>query len=659
MTAKPGSPAVAFSYIRFSTPEQRRGDSLRRQTEAAQAWCDRNNARLDASTTLHDLGTSAFRGSHRKNPDRNALAAFLKLVEDEKVERGSFLIIESLDRLTREHIRPALTLLLNLIEHGVRIVQLKPVEVVYDEDVEPMTLMMALMELSRGNSESRIKSDRIGAAYRNKRVQARESELIVGRTHTRTGKLLTSCLPAWVKVVNIEKDRYTLALIPERAKIVQRVFALASQGLGLLRVVQKLADDKVPAFGRLLSEEQIARYDDRRREQGKPVTEEERLALRRPGYWYKGRWLGARWNKSYVHSLLADRRALGEYLPLSRAGGATNRKPEGPPIKDYFPAVVDEATWTAARAAMTVRKPLHGRRVGKHIELFSRLVIDALDGSPYYTATHTETKKDGSKRRWRSLVSSSSGQGRGSKRSFPLPTFERAILSALREVDPCEVLGESSPAAEVAALERQYRWIADRQADLAAELRNGDIPVIAQQLRELKAEQDEVAAKLDEAQQLAAKPLSQTWCDIAALLDKAADPDARRRLRSAISRVVEDIQLLVVRQGRDQLAAVQVNFAGGEARRNYLIFHRPVQWVGNGLGGKLRPGRWWAGAVKHPDDGLPFNQWDLRPVDHPERLKDPDDPECGVDYAELMQGFLENYPQDIIEGALKEGHPLP
>ena len=91
---------VAYSYIRFSTDEQRRGDSLRRQTEAALAWCQRNCVTLDTSLTLHDLGTSAYTGSHRKNPDRNALAAFLRLVEQGKVLRGSYLIVESLDRLT-------------------------------------------------------------------------------------------------------------------------------------------------------------------------------------------------------------------------------------------------------------------------------------------------------------------------------------------------------------------------------------------------------------------------------------------------------------------------------------------------------------------------------------------------------------------------------
>ena len=61
---------VAISYIRFSPPEQQKGDSLRRQTEAAVDWCRRHNVALDASTTLHDLGRSAYTGAHRKNPDQ-------------------------------------------------------------------------------------------------------------------------------------------------------------------------------------------------------------------------------------------------------------------------------------------------------------------------------------------------------------------------------------------------------------------------------------------------------------------------------------------------------------------------------------------------------------------------------------------------------------
>src|SRR5215472_16992939 len=94
--------SVAYSYIRFSHPDQANGDSLRRQTEAALEWCKRNKAHLDTSITLHDRGKSAYTGQHRKNPDRHALAAFLRLVEQGKIPRGAYLIVESLDRLTRE-----------------------------------------------------------------------------------------------------------------------------------------------------------------------------------------------------------------------------------------------------------------------------------------------------------------------------------------------------------------------------------------------------------------------------------------------------------------------------------------------------------------------------------------------------------------------------
>ncbi len=40
--------AVAYSYRRFSSPQQATGDSIRRQTENSVAWCKRNKVTLDA-----------------------------------------------------------------------------------------------------------------------------------------------------------------------------------------------------------------------------------------------------------------------------------------------------------------------------------------------------------------------------------------------------------------------------------------------------------------------------------------------------------------------------------------------------------------------------------------------------------------------------------
>ena len=89
----------AFSYLRFSTPEQMKGDSYRRQTEAAQAYATKHGLELDDSLTLRDKGISAYQG---RNATDGRLSAFLSAVETGRVRPGSYLLVESLDRLSRE-----------------------------------------------------------------------------------------------------------------------------------------------------------------------------------------------------------------------------------------------------------------------------------------------------------------------------------------------------------------------------------------------------------------------------------------------------------------------------------------------------------------------------------------------------------------------------
>src|SRR5262245_40062042 len=244
---------TAYSYLRFSSPQQATGDSVRRQTEKTADWCRRNKVQLDASITLRDDGVSAFKGKHRENPDTHALAAFVNAVKTGRVPAGSYLVVESLDRLSREKIRPALTLLLNLIEAGVKVVQLIPLEAVYDEDVEPMQLMQAIMELNRGHSESKVKSERVGAAWARKRREAAD-------------RILTRRLPCWIR----ERDG-RLELIPDRAAVVRRVFKLAREGLGCTLIAKRLCADRVPIMGR----KQMLRHGERlkpKADQAPPVA---------------------------------------------------------------------------------------------------------------------------------------------------------------------------------------------------------------------------------------------------------------------------------------------------------------------------------------------------------------------------------------------------
>src|SRR4051812_26452702 len=106
----------AYSYIRFSAARQADGGSLDRQLRQTLAYCERHGLELDDSLSLSDLGVSAFRGDNVKT---GALAAFLEACRTGRVPRGSRLIVESLDRLSRDEIRPALQLFLALQDFGI------------------------------------------------------------------------------------------------------------------------------------------------------------------------------------------------------------------------------------------------------------------------------------------------------------------------------------------------------------------------------------------------------------------------------------------------------------------------------------------------------------------------------------------------------------
>ena len=111
--------AKANSYIRFSRPEQMRGDSLRRQREAADNWAAEKGLVIDESLT--DLGVSAYRGLNRV---QGALGRFHTLVQKGQVPRGSYLIVESLDRLDRRMVREVLPDFMRLINDGIIVVTL-------------------------------------------------------------------------------------------------------------------------------------------------------------------------------------------------------------------------------------------------------------------------------------------------------------------------------------------------------------------------------------------------------------------------------------------------------------------------------------------------------------------------------------------------------
>src|ERR1700692_2428578 len=111
----------AYSYLRMLTDLQLKGDSRRRQLEASRAYAEANSLELAKGAELEDIGVSAFKGANVRD---GALGQFLEAVRSGAVKPGSYLIVESLDRLSREQVLTAQSLFLSIIQAGINLVTL-------------------------------------------------------------------------------------------------------------------------------------------------------------------------------------------------------------------------------------------------------------------------------------------------------------------------------------------------------------------------------------------------------------------------------------------------------------------------------------------------------------------------------------------------------
>jgi DNA invertase Pin-like site-specific DNA recombinase len=520
---------IAVSLIRFSGNEQRKGDSVRRQTADRDGWCERNGVPLDVTL-------SGCASAYKK--DVNAiLARFLEMIEEGRVPRGSYLIMENLDRLSRQDERKSLRQWLDILDAGVNIVQLHPETIFRHERSDMVDVMKAIIELSRGHSESAMKSVRSLANW------ARAVEL------AREGEVITRRLPAWVELTDTG-----LALVPERAATVGTIFQLAASGYGMSSIVKRLNADGVSAFG----DRVVSTNDD-----GEPVGHQAA-----PGE----RYGCGQWRTSYVRQILKDRRALGEYQPRDAEGRA-----KGEVIPNYFPDVVTKDEFVKARAAVLARRLVPGR-IGEGVaNLFSGLLKSARDGSSYYVACRSEGGAVS-----RMLLNRSSIEGQGKAYTFPYHVFEAAILAKLQEIDP-EEIEATPPASEVHALQHELAWIRGRRAELGLELARGNVAEIVEVLRHLAAREAELDVAISQSEDMVAVPRVDLWRTaqgLAATMESAEDQEGSRlRLRAALRRIVSEVRVLVVPRGRGRVAAVQMFFADDRPPRDYLIVFRPG-WKG-------------------------------------------------------------------------------
>ncbi len=220
---------IAYSYTRFSSERQAKGDSLKRQTAMAERYI-REHPELELTLSpmsLSDEGMSAYRGANVK---RGALAAFLKAVEEEEIKSGSYLLVENFDRLSRQDPVTSIRQLTDLTLSGINVVTLID-EKIYSEDsmkgVDGAWMLMgSIMSMARAHEESVIKGSRVRAAWDSKKEKIKD------------GVQLTKRVPFW-----LNPDR---SIKKDKVKLVKEIFKLHQNGIGGTRICKLLNERNEP-----------------------------------------------------------------------------------------------------------------------------------------------------------------------------------------------------------------------------------------------------------------------------------------------------------------------------------------------------------------------------------------------------------------------------
>lgn len=282
----------AISYVRFSTRQQSTGDSTKRQSRLINSWLEQNPGYvLDEHMRFQDLGISGYSGANAKS---GAFGEFLAAVESGYIEPESVLLVESLDRVSRQDIDKAGEQLRKILRAGVEVVTLVDGSWYKEESLrDSLSMIKAMLVMERAHEESLTKSKRLQSAWANKRREAES-----------TGKIMSRRCVAWLRV---SEDGTEFEQIPENVKAVQRVFQLRLDGMSHMKIARQMNEEGFVTLNQFRSKAGV-------------------------------------WSQSSVTELLSNRAVIGYKVPSKSMVVKGVQE-----IPDYYPAVITQEQFFAVQ----------------------------------------------------------------------------------------------------------------------------------------------------------------------------------------------------------------------------------------------------------------------------------------------------------------------
>jgi DNA invertase Pin-like site-specific DNA recombinase len=465
VTPQPRAPRCVL-YSRFSNSVQGDGTSIERQEQLAAEYAQRHGLELDQTLKFQDLGVSAFRG---KNLDEGALGQLFKLIRSGDVPAGSTIFIESTSRLTRLGAYKAIRILGDILESGVAVVFLNPPHEYRQNSLSDLVQLLTFALRAEGDSKySRDLQHYRTKAWKFAQERARESR-----------QPATRMVPRWIDVPTTRNAKGRVEhgkprLIPERAKVVRRIFKDYLAGAGKEAIAKALNKEGVPTWG-------------------------------------LGKVQPLHWRHTYIGKILVNRAVIGEYHPhtIERVGGGPRRrKPNGDPIPNFYPAVIDVETFNRAQVLLKANRPVKGAKLRTSRAAPKHLLATLLRCAHCGAAVRREAKGEvasatnaGPKYRCETVDVG----GKCSAVRVPVRLVEQHLCDHANDILRSMPRTDAALEEEIEGLEHAlvasadtYAYLQDQLADLMK--RRQPIPdAVAQKLASLEAERKEWIARVAEA----------------------------------------------------------------------------------------------------------------------------------------------------------------
>ena len=324
-------PQNAILYARFSTSEQSKGYSLERQKSLGAEFAREQGWHVEKS--ISDEGRSAFHGANRL--EGSSLHEF-ELEARNGLHQGKVLVVENIDRLSRQGAKAAAQLIWALNEHRVDVATFHDRHVYRaDKNNDMMDLFKVIILAQQAHEESSNKSKRTSATWQ------RRFEAIANGTQ----EAPIPHKPVWMDEVDGE-----LVLNERRVAVLNEIYDLYINGVGIHRIVTILND------------------------RGESTWAPTKHKRNHNGWFY-----------SYVYRLLTKRTVLGEYV-------TSDGKTLAP---DFYPQAITAEKWNRAQAALKMRKGNQKRsKTQGNRNLLSQMVVcgDCGGGAHFNHTTDTVQK---------------------------------------------------------------------------------------------------------------------------------------------------------------------------------------------------------------------------------------------------------------------------